>query len=93
MFSRAAFRAYWVHQMQKGGFIMQKQDRKALAAVLTAVLVLFWSAFAPQSPRAAWWCTAFSITCEEAAGESRTGSDRVEFRSLLADLLLHKDNT
>ena len=30
---------------------------------------------------------------EEAAGESRTGSDRVEFRSLLADLLLHKDNT
>lgn len=72
---------------------MQKQDRKALAAVLTAVLVLFWSAFAPQSPRAAWWCTAFSITCEEAAGESRTSSDRVEFRSLLADLLLHKDNT
>lgn len=72
---------------------MQKQDRKALAAVLTAVLVLFWSAFATQSPRAAWWCTAFSITCEEAAGESRTGSDRVEFRSLLADLLLHKDNT
>lgn len=79
--------------MQKGGFVMQKQDKKALAAVLTAVLVLFWSAFAPQSPRAAWWCTAFSITCEEAAGESRTGSDRVEFRSLLADLLLHKDNT
>ena len=79
--------------MQKGGFVMQKQDRKTLAAVLTAVLVLFWSAFAPQSPRAAWWCTAFSITCEEAAGESRTGSDRVEFRSLLADLLLHKDNT
>lgn len=72
---------------------MQKQDRKALAAVLTAVLVLFWSAFAPQSLRAAWWCTAFSITCEEAAGESRTGSDRVELRSLLADLLLHKDNT
>lgn len=72
---------------------MQKQDRKALAAVLTAVLVLFWSAFAPQSLRAAWWCTAFSITCEEAAGESRTGSDRVKFRSLLADLLLHKDNT
>ena len=93
MFSRAAFRAYWVHRMQKGGFVMQKQDRKALAAVLTAVLVLFWSAFAPQSPRAAWWGTAFSITCEEAAGESRTGSDRVEFRSLLADLLLHKDNT
>ena len=79
--------------MQKGGFVMQKQDRKALAAVLTAVYVLFWSAFAPQSPRAAWWCTAFSITCEEAAGESRNGSDRVEFRSLLADLLLHKDNT
>ena len=52
---------------------MQKQDRKALAAVLTAVLVLFWSAFAPQSPRAAWWCTAFSITCEEAAGEAATG--------------------
>ena len=93
MFSRAAFRAYWVHRMQKGGFVMQKQDRKALAAVLTAVLVLFWSAFAPQSLRAAWWCTAFSITCEEAAGVSRTGSDRVEFRSLLADLLLHKDNT
>ena len=34
---------------------MQKQDRKALAAVLTAVYVLFWSALAPQSPRAAWW--------------------------------------
>lgn len=58
---------------------MQKQDRKALTAVLTAVLVLFWSAFAPQSPRAAWWCTAFSITCEEAAGESRTGSDGWNF--------------
>lgn len=42
MFSRAAFRTYWVHRMQKGGFVMQKQDKKALAAVLTAVLVLFW---------------------------------------------------
>lgn len=72
---------------------MQKQKRQALAAVLTAVSVLFWAAFAPQSPRAAWWCTAFSITCEEtAAGKPQTGEKPV-FRSLLADLLLHKDNT
>lgn len=77
--------------MQKGGFIMKKQDRNTLAAVLMAGIVLFWSAFAPQSPRAAWWCTAFSITCEEAAGERITDSGRVEFRSLLADLFLHKE--
>ena len=79
--------------MQKGGFVMQKQDRKVLAAVLMAVYVLFWSAFAPQSPRAAWWCTAFSITCEEAAGESTGNGGKPEFRSFLADFFLHKDNT
>ena len=79
--------------MQKGGFVMQKQDRKVLAAVMTAVYVLFWSALAPQSPRAAWWCTAFSITCEEAAGESTGNGGKPEFRCFLADLLRHKDNT
>lgn len=79
--------------MQKGGFVMQKQDRKVLAAVLTAVYVLFWSAFAPQSPRAAWWCTAFSITCEEAAGKDAGNGEKIEFRSFLVDLLRHKDNT
>lgn len=79
--------------MQKGGFVMQKQDRKALAAVLMAVYVLFWSAFAPQNPRAAWWCTAFSITCEEAAGESTGNGEKIEFRSFLVDLLRLKDNT
>ena len=79
--------------MRKGGFVMDKQDRKALAAALTACIVLFWSALAPQNARAAWWCTAFSITCEEAAGESNGNGGKPEFRCFLADLLLHKDNT
>ena len=79
--------------MQKGGFVMQKQDRKVLTAVLTAVYVLFWSAFAPQRPRAAWWCTAVSITCEEAAGKDAGNSEKIEFRSFLVDLFRHKDNT
>jgi hypothetical protein len=80
--------------MQKGGFVMQKQDRKVLTAVLTVVYVLFWSALAPQSPRAAWWCTAFSITCEEAAaGKDAGNSEKIEFRSFLVDLFRHKDNT
>ena len=79
--------------MQKGGFVMQKQDRKVLAAVLTAVYVLFWSEFAPQSPRAAWWCTALYITCEEAAGKDAGNSEKIEFRSFLVDLFRHRDNT
>ncbi len=69
---------------------MDRQDRNALAAALAACLMLFGVAFAPQSARAAWWCTAFSITCEEGTEECGTGT---EFRSLLAELLLHKDNT
>ena len=72
---------------------MQKQDRKVLTAVLTVVYVLFWSALAPQSPRAAWWRTAFSITCEEAAGKDAGNSEKIEFRSFLVDLFRHKDNT
>ena len=79
--------------MRKGGFVMDKQDRKALAAALTACIVLFWSALAPQNARAAWWCTAFSITCEEAAGERNGNGEKIEFRSFLVDLLRHKDNT
>ena len=72
---------------------MDKQDRKALAAALTACIVLFWSALAPQNARAAWWCTAFSITCEEAAGKDAGNSEKIEFRSFLVDLFRHKDNT
>ena len=72
---------------------MQKQKKQALAAVIAAVFVLLWSAFAPQSPRAAWWCTAFSVTCEETAAGNMQPGEKPVFRSLLADLLLHKDNT
>lgn len=72
---------------------MQKQKKQALAVVFAALFVLIWSAFAPQSPRAAWWCTAFSVTCEETAAGTMQPGEKPVFRSLLADLLLHKDNT
>ena len=51
---------------------MKKQDRQAAAAVFTAVCVLAAAAFAPVQPRAAWWCTAFSVAPAEAAAATVT---------------------
>lgn len=53
-------------------------------AAVCAVCVLLTGAFAPPQPRAAWWCTAFSLTCETAA-EQNADTDAVEFRWRLAD--------
>ena len=70
---------------------MKKQDRQAAAAIFTAVCVLVAGAFAPAPPRAAWWCTAFSVApaeAAEAAPEAAPEADgAVEFRFWLADWL------
>ena len=50
-YNHAACRTYWEHQMTGGGFIMKKQGREALAALLAAAYVLFSGAFWPDAPR------------------------------------------
>ena len=66
---------------------MKKQDRQAAAAVFTAVCVLAAAAFAPVQPRAAWWCTAFSVAPAEAVDSRTAEHDSVEYRFWLADWL------
>ena len=63
---------------------MKKQDRQAAAAIFTAACVLAAGAFAPLQPRAAWWCTAFSVAPAECVREAE---GQVEFRFRLADWL------
>ena len=65
-------------------FLHRKYIREGIAALLAAVCVLTTSAYAP-APRAAWWCTAFSITGGETAPQS--GTDKIELRFALADCL------
>ena len=66
---------------------MKKQDRQAAAAIFTAVCVLAAGAFAPAPPRAAWWCTAFSVAPAEAVDSRTAEHDSVEYRFWLADWL------
>ena len=63
---------------------MTEQNKHAIIAVATACSVLLAGAFAPPQPKSAWWCTAFSVTCDEAAAPSEN-SDTVTFRCKLAD--------
>ena len=51
---------------------MTEQTKKAAVAVVTACSVLLAGAFAPtQQPQAAWWCTAFSVACEQAVDRQK----------------------
>ena len=63
---------------------MTEQNKRAIIAVATACSVLLAGAFTPPQPKSAWWCTAFSVTCDEAAAPSEN-SDTVTFRCKLAD--------
>lgn len=63
---------------------MTEQNKRVIIAVATACSVLLAGAFAPPQPKSAWWCTAFSVTCDEAAAPSEN-SDTVTFRCKLAD--------
>ncbi|HIX90993.1 MAG TPA: hypothetical protein H9845_08890 [Candidatus Agathobaculum pullicola] len=63
---------------------MTQQTKRAVIAVVTACSVLLAGAFAPQQPKAAWWCTAFSVTCNETAAPSENGNS-VTFRCKLVD--------
>ena len=65
---------------------MDKQTRQAVCAALLAIYLLLWGAFAPVQGRAAWWCTAFGVTCGETAGNALPDG-RIEFRSRLLDWL------
>ncbi|MDO4269870.1 MAG: hypothetical protein Q4C72_03000 [Eubacteriales bacterium] len=68
---------------------MKRQKRESAAAVIAAACLLLSGAFWPQAPRGAWWCTAFSITCSEAAEQNErdgeTETDAVVFRWKLAE--------
>ena len=66
---------------------MKDQGRRAAIAIFAAVSILAAGAFWPAQPRAAWWCTAFSVAPAEAAGPAQTDNGQVEFRFLLADWL------
>lgn len=52
--------------------MMKKWDRFSLAAVIAAACLLATAAFYPPAPRGAWWCTAFSVVCSEAAEQQDT---------------------
>ena len=65
-----------------------KKDRKhAAAALIAAAWVMAAGAFAPVQPRAAWWCTVFSVAPAEAAAPAPETDGGVEFRFWLADWL------
>lgn len=67
---------------------MRKWDRTSLAALLTALCLLVTAAFYPPAPQAAWWCTAFSVTCREMAAPQQSqsaGGQTVEYRWKLAE--------
>lgn len=66
---------------------MKDQGRRVAIAIFTAVSILAAGAFWPAQPRAAWWCTAFSVAPAEAAEPVQTDNGQVEFRFLLADWL------
>lgn len=70
--------------MTEGGIFMTEQNKRAAVAVVTACSVLLAGAFAPQQPKAVWWCTAFSVTCDEAAAQTEK-QDSIEFRCKLVD--------
>lgn len=70
--------------MTEGGIFMTQQIKRAVIAVVTACSILLAGAFAPQQMRSAWWCTAFSVTCDEAAAPSENGNS-VTFRCKLVD--------
>lgn len=73
--------------MTEGGFLMKKDKKQAAAAVFAAACVLAAGAFAPVQPRAAWWCTAFSVAPAEAVEERAAQGDGMEYRLWLADWL------
>lgn len=63
---------------------MTEQSKRAIIAAATACSVLLTGAFAPQQPKGAWWCTAFAVTCDEAAAPTEHG-ETVTFRCKLVD--------
>ena len=73
--------------MTEGGFFMKKDRKQAAAALIAAAWVIAAGAFAPVQPRAAWWCTAFSVAPAEAVDSRTAEHDSVEYRFWLADWL------
>ena len=63
---------------------MTEQAKRAAVAGITACSVLLAGAFAPPQPRAAWWCTAFSVACGQAV-EPKEDCEKLEFRCKLVD--------
>lgn len=63
---------------------MGDQAKRAAAAVVTACSVLLAGACAPLPPKAAWWCTAFSVACDETVAQ-KEDCEKVEFRCKLVD--------
>lgn len=64
---------------------MNSRARQAVCVLMTAVTVLATAAFAPERrERAAWWCTAFSLTCRESTQENE--GETVEFRLRILDI-------
>ncbi len=58
---------------------------RAVTAVLTGVFLLSSGILWKEQPKGAWWCTMFSIVCEEAVDEKSQSGQKVEFRCWLAD--------
>lgn len=66
---------------------MKKQKRIEVAIVLMALLLVVVSPFYNTQVRVAWWNTAFSVGCEDAANADTTGTgEGVIFRFKLAEI-------
>lgn len=65
-----------------------KWDKRGLCAFFAAAAILAAGAWYPQ-PQGAWWCTAFSVVCEQAAApaDKPDGNEgRIVFKWKLAEV-------
>lgn len=65
-----------------------KWDKQGLGALFAAAVVFAAGAWYPQPPQGAWWCTAFSVVCDEAAPADKQDGDgqKIVFKWKLAEV-------
>lgn len=54
--------------METEDVFMKRSTKEGLCALLAGFFLMSAAAFVP-APRAAWWCAAFSVMCDEAVQE------------------------
>lgn len=65
---------------------MKKQKQIDLAIAVVALLLVVASPFCQTQVHAAWWNTAFSVVCDDAANDDEGAGQDVKFRFKLAEI-------